>query len=111
MRDLLLMQAYRGAGTDARRWLIPQELEQAYLDNPAIAAVYQMIMALGRDEHEQPDLTPDFNREKALIRVVLALHAERAELLANFARELAQRPMTPIQLPDGSTVRYVGPKR
>lgn len=89
------MQRDRSFGLDPRAWLIPAELHDLYINNALVRQVFDVIMT--RELTQSFRL--DFSREPALIQLVLALVADRQELLKNFEQHLQNQSITILKVP------------
>lgn len=103
------LQQQRAQGVDPRHWLIPEELRQWYGDEQLVHVLFDSATAALRTMEEPPaDVA---SRERVLIRLAVFVLEDRKRLLKELQRMYEQRAPEPIKLPDGSTVRYVGPRR
>ncbi len=107
LSDLRAMQEARANGGEPLTWLLPEALQHAYLNDPIVNAVYQMIRAGGRREQQTGELAPDFSREKALIRLVLALVKDRRELLEAFCDRESMRSQPLLVAREGMVVELL----
>lgn len=107
--QLAQLQHCRRMGVDPRHWLIPEELRQWYCDEQLVHVLFDSATAALRTMEKPPaDVA---SRERVLIRLAVFVLEDRKRLLKEMQRLYEQRAPEPIQLPDGSTVRYMGPRR